>query len=164
MTINWLLLSKVYFEMLTRHWIFIIANLTNDVYFFIQNVALTWWTGWFFNRFWFDTRRSSRPLLQILLPTASIQLSGRIQREAHNVICIHFLFLCPVHHHLFIYPDPENKEGNENTPFSLFFFFFIQVLSSWLKFIFMLICSTSFRLCLTWEMGARLELMTLHRR
>ena len=31
------------------------------------------------------------------------------------------LFLCPVRHHLFIHHDPENKEGNENTPFSLFF-------------------------------------------
>ncbi len=28
----------------------------------------------------------------------------------------------PVHHHLFIYPDPENKEGNENAPFFIIFF------------------------------------------
>lgn len=30
-------------------------------------------------------------------------------------------YLRPDHHHLFICPDPENKEGNENTPFHYFF-------------------------------------------
>lgn len=55
----------------------------------------------------------------------------------------------------------KNKRGKWKHTFFIIFSC-IQVLSSWLKFIFMLIPGTSFRLSLTWEMGARLELMTLH--
>lgn len=105
------------------------------------------------------------PILYVSSPLVSIKgpySSTATDWETLTMLSASFAFPAPtLPSSIFLSKSSKIKGRNENTPFSLFFPS-IQVHSSWLKFIFMLIRGTSFRLSLTWEMGARLELMTLH--